>query len=967
VSLLAAETTLLGFRQTRWHDSPNSAVANGRARTVVHTYSEIENVIFRYEWPIDGSKIKIAGGYLNGLQWQVNPATPPVKNGQNWKTLYKGYLENSAIHFHRFLKSAAENTFFPDGLEVEAYEYCPNHVVDLRPTWTSLFGTWFVDDGVHHQTDTTQHAHTRAGEDTWDNYYVEAKVKLIQGLGGGGAGVCARTKRINGAEKGYGLILYPTVLKLYNTDGWTVLGQANVSIDFDTFYKLKLEANGTSLKGYLDDELKIDITDATYSEGKVDLFCSFMETHFDDVKVMDTSDKILLLDRFSLEGFKDLMLILFHLKNVSEVQLNFKFGICTASYSTYEGTEKYIHPDYSALVKTNGETLIWGSDVAPQDCYMDGSWRTADYSDGTPNENWLRWSLSIDAGEDMLLGFIVVYGDDEAETVYNYSQVKGLTQKELVQKELRFWKSWLDLGKAYSTGIWQVDQLARIMLCLTKSFISVDNGSMPATSGDGFPYSHWPVDNFPNYWSLTLWGHLEEPKEYFGTYIKNVLDDIIQKEYNLYRGIHICDLIDYTSHGSAYTSEAWFTLIPVAILVWKKDIDDNAYRDNIWGWIQTVMDEIDGDLVMSGDWEDCFEWTNIYSAFESWLFFQPHEMYGNTTMTVMSLNALLAHVYEEAADLADAVGEYIRAATWRTRAKSIFAKIHNFWTDGKKACYRYWGDVTGLACNQGWPEWSQWNEPVPVGPIFRISWLANINDEAMRKAVQLYYDNYLVYYKPNLVAIEPEGNWMYGKVSKKDSYGIHGGHDTQLWEWFLAGIHLGFDDIVEHFLLGIKDKHPQEQDGLFDNWNKWNADREIGWQMFRAIGLFLVGYASLLRRRKPIPVSKFYVDLRFHGKKVVILKHTGTSTDQFGNIIPSFEPTYLVDGIVQSFRADEQIVLAGFASVDDRRFFFGSFTPVEVGDRIRINDVDYAVQTVQKHYFKGRIVKKEVFAKKVIE
>ncbi|MDH5686511.1 MAG: hypothetical protein OEZ48_01380 [Candidatus Bathyarchaeota archaeon] len=965
--MLTADRSLVGFRYTRWHDSPNSAVANGRARTVVHTYSVIENVIFRCEWPLDGSKIKVAGGYLNGLQWQVNPVTPPVKNGQNWKTLYKGYLENSATHFHRFVKSATENIFFPDGLEVEAYEYCPNQLLDLRPTWTPLFGTWAVDNDVYHQTDASQHAHTRAGDDTWDNYSLEAKVKLIQGDTGGGAGICARMKGIGVAENGYALVLYQTVLKLYDTDGWNVLGQANVSVELGTSYKLKLDVNGTSLKGYLDDELKVDIVDATYSEGKIHLFCSVMQSDFDDVKVMDTSDKILLLDNFSLEGFKDLMLILFHFRNTSESPLNFTFGVCTADYSTYTGTEKYIHPDYSALVKTDGQTIIWGSDVAPQDCYMDGAWRSADYSDGTPNENWLRWSLTIDAGEDTLLGFIIIYGDDEAEAVYNYSRIKAASQKELLQKELRFWKSWLDQGKAYNIGIWEVDQLARIMLCLTKSFISFDNGSMPATTGDGFPYSHWPVDNFPNYWSLVLWGHLDEAKDYFGTYIKNVLDDVILKGYNLYKGIHICDLIDYTSHGSNYTSEAWFTLIPVAILVWKKDKSDMVYRDNVWSWIETVMDEIDGDLITSGDWKDCFEYANIYDAFESWLFFQPHSMYGNSIMTVMTLDALLAHVYEQAADLADAVGEYAKASAWRTRAVSILGKLHDFWTDDEKACYRYWGDVTGFACNMGWPSWDQWNEPLPVGPIFRISWLANINDEIMRKAVQLYYDNYLVYYKPDLVAIEPEGNWMYGKVSKKDSYGIHGGHDTQLWEWFLAGVYLGFDDMVGHFLLGIKDKHPQEQDGLFDNWSKWNADREIGWQMFRAIGLFLVGYSWLFTRRNPIPVSTFHVDLHFHGKEVVILKQTGTSTDQFGNIIPSFEPTYLVNGIVQSFRADEQIVLAGFASVDDRRFLFGSFTPVEVGDRIRVSNIDYAVQTVQKHYFKGRIVKKEVFAKKVIE
>lgn len=125
MSMLKVDKSLLGFRYTKWHDSPASAVANGRARTVVHTYSDTENVIYRYGWPMDGGKFNIDGGYTSGLQFQVSPATPPVVGGQSWKTGLKGFLENSAIHFHRFVKSATENTFFPEGLEVEVYIYCP--------------------------------------------------------------------------------------------------------------------------------------------------------------------------------------------------------------------------------------------------------------------------------------------------------------------------------------------------------------------------------------------------------------------------------------------------------------------------------------------------------------------------------------------------------------------------------------------------------------------------------------------------------------------------------------------------------------------------------------------------------------------------------------------------------------------------------------------------------------------------
>lgn len=136
--------------------------------------------------------------------------------------------------------------------------------------------------------------------------------------------------------------------------------------------------------------------------------------------------------------------------------------------------------------------------------------------------------------------------------------------------------------------------------------------------------------------------------------------------------------------------------------------------------------------------------------------------------------------------------------------------------------------------------------------------------------------------------------------------------------------------------------------------------------MIRTMGLFLIGFAFIFNRLDPMAVKKFQLEIHANGKEVTILKPTGTSTDQFGNIIPSFEPVYVSVAIVQAFRADEQVVLAGYASVDDRKLIFRPFTPIDVGDRIRISDVDYAVQTVENHYYKGRIVKKEVFAKKVV-
>ena len=379
------------------------------------------------------------------------------------------------------------------------------------------------------------------------------------------------------------------------------------------------------------------------------------------------------------------------------------------------------------------------------------------------------------------------------------------------------------------------------------------------------------------------------------------------------------------------------------------------------------MDEIEGDLITSGDWKDHFDHINIVDTFESWLFVIPHSLYKNSSMIVMPVNALLAHCYEEVADLAEAVGEYSKASTWRSRAKTILDKFYDFWTLNKKANYHYWGDVTGFGNTQKWPDWANMkHEPLPEKPIFRLSWLADIKDKVMRKAAGLYYDNFLAYYS-GLIAAEPHGNWMFEKVEKRSAYDSQTGFDMHLWDIFLAAAYLGIDDVVEDYLQRLKTKYSPDRNGLFDEWPKWDGDGSTGYHMVRTMGLFLTGFAFLSNRLDPIPVKRFQLQLHANGKEVTILKSTGTSTDQFGNVIPSFEPTYITEAIVESFRAGEQVVLAGYASVDDRRLFFRAFTPIDVGDRIRINDVDYAVQTVQNHHYRGRIVKKEVFAKKVVE
>jgi len=1158
LSMLKVDESLLGFRYTKWHDCPTSPVSNGRVRSVVHTYSDIENVIHTYAWPMDSGKFNIAGGWALGLQWQIDPATPPVPNGQNWKSSLMGFLEDSGIHFHRFTKSASQNTFFPTGLEVEAYEYCPNGIepqfmpffefanehapyFEYLPETDSysslgqgpapaaltirflkklyslmadkdtykdriktladyLLGSQCTDSGKNWYGGFISHTGTDyyysidaafAGEALLDAYelwndqaYLDGAVRsaaflrhmqtrhLVGLVDQYYGGFCEYVRSSNGAylTRMYVklLLALPFLKRLYEVTGNSLyntmavdarsflVGTTGALMGHYEYYDPQPYGDNQWHReiGSLEEEKVVYADSYAYAlrglyeyEGLTqtvrdvyDYIQSITGTRYDpkiawagyldvvnnkpDCSYYDMVTAGLLVkirmeyDRASLPtsfnwiiargsvafyfavnfdgtptpgmkqhtstvaglgwGFsqldlgisKDLMILLFHFKNVGASPLSFYFGVYTASYSGYTGTEKYVHPDYSALVKSDGKTIIWGSDTAPQDCYMDGAWRTSDYSDTMPDSNWLRWNLTLNAGAEKFLAYIIIYGDSENGAISNKNVIKSWDHVDLLRKEVRFWRNWLNEGKLYSCGVWEIDQLAKINLCHVKSFMSQDNYGLPASTGPGYPNNHWPVDSWTCYWALTLWGHLDEAKDYFGTFVKKTTEYIKANSLNLYKAIHICLLTDFkpTSPISNYTAEDCFLLPIVAVETWKKAKGDATFRDNLWSWIQTFMDEIDGDLVAYGDWKDHFDHVNIWDAFESWIFIIPHSKYGNNSMVVMPVNALLARCYEQIADLAEAKGEHSKASTWRSRAKTILSKFYDFWTVDKKATYHYWGDVTGYGNTQSWPSWDNMkHEPLPDKPqsTLSLSWISDMKDETVRKCVQLYYDNYLAYYS-GLVACDPADNWMYGKVERRSTYGDKTGFDKDLWDIFVAAAYLGFDDIIEEFFSRLRKKYSPARNGLFDEDSTWEADAQNGYHMTRAMGMFLLGFAFLFNRLDPVPVKKFLLRLHDRGKEVTILKQTGTVTDQFGNLVQSFEPVCITKAIVRSYRGAEQVVQAGFASIDNRIIFFKPFTPVDVGHRIRINDVDYAVETITRHHYKSRMINKEVFATRVI-
>ncbi|WP_164716328.1 family 16 glycoside hydrolase [Paenibacillus whitsoniae] len=160
--------------------------------------------------------------------------------------------------------------------------------------WTASSGSWsVVIDGtyVYKQSGTgsTAESLTYAGNSSWANYTVSAEMKLNTMNATAASGVIGRYADGNNY---YLLRLHATSgLQLYRKSGgtFTLLGSSPYTMDLNTWHTLKLEMNGSTLKGYVDDlaTAKITVTDATITQGAVGLRTYGQSASFDSLTVDD--------------------------------------------------------------------------------------------------------------------------------------------------------------------------------------------------------------------------------------------------------------------------------------------------------------------------------------------------------------------------------------------------------------------------------------------------------------------------------------------------------------------------------------------------------------------------------------------------------------------------------------------------------------------------------------------------------
>jgi len=166
--------------------------------------------------------------------------------------------------------------------------------------WVNYNGSFMVDNGEYFSTNIeggNKGAKSVQSSTVFSDFTYDAKVQV--GTSGDG-GVMFRASKLsmgadeyNGYYAGISANGKNVVLGKAN-GGWTSLKTAAVIINADTWYQLRVEAKGTSIKVYVDDMVtpKITYTDASFASGAVGVRCYNAITRWDNLSITSSTTAV---------------------------------------------------------------------------------------------------------------------------------------------------------------------------------------------------------------------------------------------------------------------------------------------------------------------------------------------------------------------------------------------------------------------------------------------------------------------------------------------------------------------------------------------------------------------------------------------------------------------------------------------------------------------------------------------------
>jgi pectate lyase len=158
--------------------------------------------------------------------------------------------------------------------------------------WSTSGGSWaVVTDGTlaYRQNNTSSElARSFNGSTGWTNYQVQARVKPLSFNGSNRlVGIAAR---VTSNTRMYRLALINSnraELQAVNGSQITVIGSASLTVSTGTFYTLRIEVNGSTIRGFVNGTQVGSGTNSQYSAGRIGLATVFASAVYDDITVTD--------------------------------------------------------------------------------------------------------------------------------------------------------------------------------------------------------------------------------------------------------------------------------------------------------------------------------------------------------------------------------------------------------------------------------------------------------------------------------------------------------------------------------------------------------------------------------------------------------------------------------------------------------------------------------------------------------
>jgi len=155
--------------------------------------------------------------------------------------------------------------------------------------WSTNGGSWSVASGVYTQSSTGADAKALSGSTAWTNYAVQVRVRP-NAFGSGSNRLVGVLARVQNSTNYYYLALTGSqvVLGRRVAGGYATLASAPFSGTTGIFHLLRLEAFGTTLRGFANGQLAVTATASNFASGRIGLTGVSASGSFDDVVVADT-------------------------------------------------------------------------------------------------------------------------------------------------------------------------------------------------------------------------------------------------------------------------------------------------------------------------------------------------------------------------------------------------------------------------------------------------------------------------------------------------------------------------------------------------------------------------------------------------------------------------------------------------------------------------------------------------------